>query len=131
VTYVDSNVPMYLVGAEHPHKSRVIELIPRLLLAHERLVTSAETFQEILHRYTALRDREHLNAAYEALEAMVSFVSEVSKADVDAARTISGDYPQLSSRDCLHVAIMRRLGTTKIWSYDTGLDVVASLQRIE
>src|SRR5688500_10831337 len=66
VIYVDSNVPMYLVGADHPNKTRTIELVAQLLSARERLITSAETFQEILHRYLAIGDRRHLDAAYEA-----------------------------------------------------------------
>lgn len=129
--YVDSNVPMYLVGAEHATKRRVVELVPQLLSAREELVTNAETFQEILHRYRALGDRRHLNAAYEALEAMVSIVAEVTKADVDDARAVSGEYPDLSSRDCLHVAVMRRMQCNTIWTYDTGFDTLAAIRRIE
>jgi len=130
VIYVDSNVPMYLVGAQHPNKQRVIELVPQLLSARERLVTSAETFQEILHRYTAIADREHLAAAYEALEAMVSAVAEVTKEDTDAARSLLGNYPALSSRDCLHIAVMQRLNCPRIWSYDTGFERVGRVVRV-
>jgi len=130
VIYVDSNVPMYLVGAPHPCKQRVTELVPQLLSAREVLVTSAETFQEILHRYLALRDRAHLDAAYEALEAMVVRAAEVTKKDVDGARVLSGQYRSLSSRDCLHLAVMRRVGCTKIWSFDAGFDAVPAVQRI-
>jgi predicted nucleic acid-binding protein len=129
--YVDSNVPMYLVGSEHRHKRRVIELTPQLLSARERLVTSAETLQEILHRYTALRDREHLNAAYEALEAMVSLVADITKDDTDEARALLGSYPGLASRDCLHIAVMRRIGCMRIWTFDVGFSSVGSIQRIE
>ena len=128
--YVDSNVPMYAVGGDHPNKQRVLELAPQLISARDRLVASAETFQEILHRYLALRDRRHLGAAYEALETLVSSVADVTKPDVDAARAVSGEYSRLSSRDCLHVAIMRRLGCDKVWSYDVGFDEVPTLQRI-
>jgi uncharacterized protein len=130
VIYVDSNVPMYLVGADHPHKRRVMELVPQLLSAREAFVTSAETFQEIVHRYLAIRDRTHLNAAYEALEAMVVSVADVRKEDVDRARSLSADHPSLSSRDCLHVAVMRRLDCARVWSYDASFDLVPSLQRI-
>ncbi|CAN5638465.1 type II toxin-antitoxin system VapC family toxin [soil metagenome] len=129
--FVDSNVPMYLVGGDHPLKQRVVELAPRLISARERLVTSAEVFQEIIHRYRAIRETAQLGAAYEALEAMVSTVTDVTKLDVDRARSLAGQYAALSSRDCLHVAVMRRLGTTKVWSYDDGFDVVPSVQRIE
>ena len=128
--YVDSNVPMYLVGADHPHKRRVVELVPQLLAARETLVTSAEAFQEIMHRYLAIRDLIHLGAAYEALEAMVSSVADVTKADVDQARSLVGVHPALSSRDCLHSAVMRRLGCTRIWTFDGAFDAVPSLQRI-
>lgn len=128
--YVDSNVPMYLVGAAHPNKQRVVELVARLVSALDTLVTSAETFQEIVHRYLALGDRRHLDAAYEALEAMVGSVADVTKADVDAARALSAQYGGLSSRDSLHVAVAKRLGCVKIWTYDAGFDVVPGLQRI-
>ncbi len=128
--YVDSNIPMYLVGASHPNKQRVVELVPRLLSARDPLVTSAGTFQEIVHRYVALGDRRHLDAAYEALEAMVGAVADVSKSDVDAGRALSAQYHGLSSRDSLHVAVARRLGCTKFWTYDTGFDVIPGLQRL-
>lgn len=128
--YVDSNIPMYLVGADHPNKRRVIDVSTQLIGARESLITSAETFQEVIHRYLALRDSVHLNAAYEALEALVSTVSEVSKHDVDEARALTGQYPALSSRDCLHIAVMRRLGCDRIWSYDDGFDQVGAVRRV-
>jgi predicted nucleic acid-binding protein len=131
VIYVDSNVPMYLVGADHPNKRRVVELVPRLVSARETFVTSAEAFQEIVRRYLAIRDRVHLQVAYEALEMMVASTAEIRKEDVDQARSLSADYPALSSRDCLHVSVMRRIDCIRIWSYDTSFDLVPSIQRIE
>lgn len=121
---------MYLVGADHPHKRRVIELVPQLLGAHEVLVTSAEVFQEILHRYGRLGDRRHLAAAYEALEALVSRTHDVTKADVDAARSLAGHATTISSRDCLHLAIMRRIGCDRIWTHDRGFDDAPSIVRV-
>ncbi|MBI2896713.1 MAG: type II toxin-antitoxin system VapC family toxin [Deltaproteobacteria bacterium] len=129
--YVDSNVPMYLVGAAHPNKQRVIELVPQLLGARDVLVTSAETFQEIVHRYVHLADRRHLDAAYEALESLVSRTVDVTKADVDLARSHSGHAATLSSRDCLHLAIMRRVGCRKVWTYDRGFDAAPGIVRVE
>ncbi len=128
--YVDSNVPMYLVGADHSNKKRVLELVPQLLAAHEDLVTSAEAFQEIIHRYVAINDPTHLGAAYEALEAMVVSVADITKLDVDRARSLVGTHRTLSSRDCLHVAVMRRLECTRIWTFDTAFDAVPSLVRL-
>jgi predicted nucleic acid-binding protein len=131
VIYVDSNVAMYLVGVDHPNKSRVQELMARLVASRERLVTSAEAFQEILHRYRAMGRRERLGAAYDALEVIAPEVLDVTKEDVDRARSLAFEYPGLSARDCLHLAVMRRVNCARIWSHDRGFDAVPSIQRIE
>ena len=46
--FVDSNIPMYLVGATPPHKVDAQRLLERFVTARERLVTDAEVLQEIL-----------------------------------------------------------------------------------
>ncbi len=48
--FIDSNVPMYLIGAANPHKTDSQSLLERLIAAGERLVTDAEVLQEVLHR---------------------------------------------------------------------------------
>src|SRR5438045_2891055 len=51
VIFVDSNVPMYLVGAPHPNKIAAEHTIAALIARQEKLVSNTEVFQEILHRY--------------------------------------------------------------------------------
>ena len=46
----DSNVPAYLVAADHPHKTDAGRLLERLALDDRRLASDAEVLQEILHR---------------------------------------------------------------------------------
>jgi predicted nucleic acid-binding protein len=121
---------MYLVGAAHPNKQLVIAMVPRLLHAREDLVTSAEAFQEVVHRYGALRDFASLLTAYEGLEAIVGRTVDVTKVDVDRARDLAGRFKRLSSRDCLHLAVMRRVGCDRIWSFDTGFDRMPGVVRI-
>ena len=60
--FVDSNVPMYLVGAPHPHKADAQRLLEKLISDRQRLVTDAEALQEILHRYVAINRREAIGA---------------------------------------------------------------------
>jgi len=60
----------------------------------------------------------------------VSSVADITKADVDTARSLAGVHPALSSRDCLHVALMRRLDCVRVWTFDAAYDAVPSLQRI-
>ncbi len=61
--FIDSNVPMYLVGRSHPLKSQAEELLEAAVTSGERLVTSAEVLQEILHRYVAIDRRAALHVA--------------------------------------------------------------------
>lgn len=128
--YVDSCIPMYIVGAAHPLKERTLELLNGILASEEELITSAEVFQEILHRYIAIKNSKHLNAAYEVLEELCDQVIEVRKEDCDQARLFTARFPNLSSRDCLHSAIMYRTKCSKIWTYDKLFDEVTRIQRV-
>ena len=38
--FLDSNIPMYLVGAEHPNKVAAQRALERSIAANERMVTS-------------------------------------------------------------------------------------------
>src|SRR5688572_30589515 len=69
--FVDSNLPMYLVGAEHPHKADSQRLLESAIAAGERLVTDAEVFQEILHRYVAIKRRDAIQPAFDVLNDLV------------------------------------------------------------
>jgi predicted nucleic acid-binding protein len=59
--FIDSNVPMYLAGAVHPHKTDAQLILAGLVAAKERLVCDAEVLQEILHRYAAIERRGQLD----------------------------------------------------------------------
>lgn len=43
--FVDSNIPMYVVGADHPNKAAAQRLISEAVLARHSLVTDAEVLQ--------------------------------------------------------------------------------------
>ena len=68
---IDANVPMYLVGGDHPNKVIALRMLERAVTNRERLVTDAEVFQEILHRYVAIGRRDAIQPAFDALNAAV------------------------------------------------------------
>jgi predicted nucleic acid-binding protein len=74
VIFIDSNVPMYLVGAPHPHKADARRILEGLVAAGEKLVTDAEVMQEILHRYLAIQRRDAIQPAFDALLGVVDEV---------------------------------------------------------
>ena len=85
---VDSNVPMYLVGATHPHKTDAQRLLERFALDRRRLVSDAEVLQEILHRYVAIGPRDAIQPAFEALLSTVDDVLPVTVETLKRARDV-------------------------------------------
>ena len=128
--FVDSNVPMYLVGAAHPHKADARRRLEEAIAAGERLVTSAEVLQEILHRYVAIGRREAIQPAFDALLGVVDEVLDIGRRDVERARELVIGASGVSARDALHAAAMEREGITRILSFDTGFDDVPGLTRL-
>jgi len=130
VTFVDSNMPMYLIGASHPHKADAQRLLERAVVDSDKLVTSAEVFQEILHRYTAIGRRDAIQPSWDLLAAVTDEVLAIDLADADRARAIVLERQTLSARDALHVAVMERHGVTRILSFDAGFDTLPGLTRL-
>lgn len=128
--FVDSNVPMYLVGADHENKHRARAILERLISSAERLVTDVEVVQEILHRYTHIERRDAIEPCIDALLGLVDDVFPVELADVLRSRDLLLEHADLSARDALHVAVAERMGVTRILSFDRGFDVVPDLERI-
>jgi len=129
VILVDSNVPMYLVGADHPHKTAAAAAVRRLTIGGRKLVTDAEVFQELLHRYAAIGRRDMIPKAFDALRGIAETVLPITLEDALDAKEVALVHTDLSARDALHVAVMRRHGIEEILSYDTGFDRVPGIRR--
>jgi predicted nucleic acid-binding protein len=127
--FIDSNIPMYLVGAAHPHKADATQLIETAIAAAERLVTSAEVLQEILHRYVAIGRRDAIQPAFDVLLGVVDEVISIELADVERARAFVLGVSDLSARDALHAAVMARNNIELIMTFDTAFDAVPGISR--
>lgn len=128
--FVDSNIPMYLVGAEHPNKHVARGLLQAAVGDGERLVTDVEVLQEILHRYTAIERREAIQPTFDVLLGVVDEVAAVELVDAERAKeVVLGAYP-LSARAALHVAVMERLSIASLMSFDRGFDAYPGITRL-
>ena len=127
--FVDSNVPMYLVGADHPHKHDARRLLEMFVADRRRLVSSAEVLQEILHRYRAIDRPSAIQPAVDALLGVTDEVLPIDARDVLAAKDVLVARWALSSRDALHVAVMQRHGIDEIVSFDGHFDLVPGVTR--
>jgi len=127
---VDSNIPMYLIGSPHPHKTDAQRLLEKLIADRERLVTDAEVLQEILHRYVAIDRRDAIQPAFDALLGVVDEVLLVDRRAVERAKQIVLGYRHLSARDAVHLSVMEQNGIHQIVSFDSGFDVFPGIARL-
>lgn len=128
--FVDSNIPMYLIGAAHPHKADAQRWLEKLVSEQQRLVTDAEVLQEILHRYVAIERRDAIQPAFDALLGVIDEVLPVDRAATERAKQILLGNRRLSARDAVHLAIVERHGIDRILSFDAGFDGFPGITRL-
>ena len=128
--FIDSNVPMYIVGNPHPNKERAINLTGELVQSGEHLITSVEVYQEILHRYTSIRRPQSIDDAFEVIDGLVEEVLPYGMPEVREARRLLAAVPSISARDALHVAVMRAASCSRVLSFDAGFDNCPSIMRV-
>ena len=129
--FVDSNIPMYLIGAAHPHKVEAQRLLERCVVERQRLVTDAEVLQEILHRYVAIDRRDAIQPAFDALLSIVDEVFPIDSATVERAKAIVLERRKLSARDAVHIDAMERQKVARILTFDTAFDGIKGIERLK
>ncbi len=127
---VDSNIPMYLVGATHPNKTRAQLLLETAVAEGERLVTDAEVLQEILHRYSAIGRPDAIQPAFDILLGVVDDVFAIERDDVERAKGVLLGSRELSARDAVHVAVMLRHDVRRVMSFDADFDGHPGVTRV-
>jgi predicted nucleic acid-binding protein len=130
VIFVDSNIPMYLVGSEHRNKAAARRLLEQAIVEGEVLASDAEVLQELLHRYLGIERRDAIGPAWDSLLGVVDVVHPIELEDVTRARRLAETAPRLSARDAVHLAVMQRHGITRILSFDAGFDGIVGIERI-
>jgi predicted nucleic acid-binding protein len=130
VILIDSNVPMYLIGAAHPHKVDAQRVLERLVSERARLVTDVEVLQEILHRYVAIDRRDAIQPAFDVLLNVVDEVLAVDQLAAERAKDVVMGHRRLSARDALHIAVMEQHRIERILSFDSGFDGFPGITRL-
>ena len=129
--FVDANVVMYAVGAEHPHRRPCLDSLDRIVNDGLPAVVSSEIHQEILHRYLSLGLPDKARQVSIKLETIIPTALPVTMSDVRRARKLIERYPTLAARDLIHVAVMLENGLSRILSIDTHFDLVNKVERLD
>ncbi len=128
--FVDSNVPMYVAGRDHPLRDPARRFLGRARSGDIEICTSTEVLQEILYRYTALGRMDLALSVYDLFVEVCPVVLPVTLADTDRARELLPESTGLSVRDALHAAVMLDNEVTEIASFDEGFDRIPGIRRL-
>lgn len=118
--FIDSNIPMYAAGNEHPNKVPSIKILESVSENKIAGVTSTEVMQEILYRYQSISLLEKGLEVFDSFSQIVDDILPVNFDIISGARKILGknSYQDISARDAIHVATMDYFGINFIATYD-------------
>jgi uncharacterized protein len=129
--FIDSNIPMYVAGSEHPHRDPSRRLLAKVQSGEIEGYTSVEVLQEILYRYSALRRLDLAGEVYDIFVQICPVVFDVTLAETDRARDLLAEVAGISARDAIHAAVMLNRDVEWIASFDGGFDRVPGIRRME
>ena len=127
--FIDSNVPMYVAGRDHPLREPARRFLARVRAGEIDGCTSTEVLQEILYRYVGLRRVDLALEVYELFVRVCPVVFPVTLADTDRTRDLLRQAPGVGVRDALHAAVMLNDEVKRIASFDRGFDRHPKLER--
>ena len=65
MVFVDSNIPMYVAGRDHPLRGPAQRFLEAARAGDWEICTSTEVLQEILYRYSALKRLDLAGSVYD------------------------------------------------------------------
>lgn len=131
MVFVDSNIPMYVAGREHPNRAPSMRFLEMARAGEIRICSSAEVLQEILYRYASIGQREVGYRVYDLFVALCPVVFPVTIADTDRAKELLAGMKGPSVRDAVHAAVMLNNDIQRIATFDRGFDGIPGVTRVE
>ena len=127
--FIDSNIPIYALGADSPHREACLEILRQAARGKLELHASVELVQEVLfHR---MRRTDAASALSQARMVMAACVLHDFDQDVlgDALAMVERD--ALRGRDAVHAATALRAGFAEFVTIDSDFDAVSGLVRVD
>jgi len=128
--FIDSNIPMYVAGRDHPNREPARRFLDRVRTGEVEGCTSTEVLQEILYRYAALRRLDLAGEVYDLFVQLCPVVFAVTLADTDRARAMLSRSSPVGVRDAIHAAVMLNNEITSIATFDSAFDRVTGVSRV-
>jgi len=126
--FIDTNIPIYAAGNEHPNKEPSIKILEKISKVQIFGVTSAEVLQEILHRYQSIN---MLSSGIEIFEEFSNIVDEILPINfkiLETAKNILTGNPGILTRDALHAATMEHYNIDYIATFDKHFSIFKNIR---
>jgi uncharacterized protein len=130
VVFVDSNIPMYVAGRDHPLRDPARRFLQRARSGEIDICTSTEVLQEILYRYSSLKRLDLAASVYDLFVQLCPTVLPVTLADTDRAKALLASSQGISVRDAVHAAVMLNQDVREIATFDEGFDRIEGVERV-
>jgi uncharacterized protein len=132
VILIDANIFMYAAGKEGPQRLPCQRWLERVVAGGgPAACTDSEVLQEILHRYRSLKVPETGFQIFDAVTQLGIPILAVTDRALREARTLLEEHPALSTRDGVHLGVMREHAIEEVLSYDRGFSEVSWVKRLE
>jgi uncharacterized protein len=128
--FLDANVFLYAIGAQHPLKAAGQRVLERVGDGELEAVSSTEVLQEILHVLSRKDLRETGVALARHTTELLGHLLPVTQADISIACDLMERYPALPTRDAIHAATMLNNGISDIITSDDHFDAVRGIRRL-
>ena len=130
--FLDTNIPIYAAGTPHRLREPSRRILRLAVDYSDRMLTSAEVLQELVHRYISIRRWDQGRGVLSRFaRIMRGRVEPIYLQDVQEAAALADRYSGIDARDLLHLAVMQRVGCTRIATADTAFDRIDGIERLD
>ena len=128
--FIDSNIPMYAAGDEHPNRENSIQLLKLISEGKIFGITSVEILQEILYRYSLVNLLEKGLKIFDNFSHIIDEILPINFQIIKDAREIleKNSKRNIYSRDAVHVATMLYYGINYIGTFNKHFEIFRNIK---
>ena len=131
--FIDSNIPMYAAGQEHPNKEPSVKILELVSKGKIIGMASTEVLQEILYRYQAINILKKGLEVFDNFSKIMDDILSVNFQIMNEAKKILMEkYKQnIFPRDAVHIATMNYYEINCIATYDKHFKIFKNIRYLE
>lgn len=125
--FIDTNILMYAVGAPHPLKDPSLKILEAMSTGCLVGVTDTEVFQEVAYRYWSQRKWSVAVQVLRDFQPLFHEIFAIERSHLDTYYQLLSDYPRLTPRDAIHLAVMQSRHIQRLCTVDRDFEGIRGL----